>query len=133
MNYYIDSSAIIKLIIKEEESQALLRVINQKMFTSVLAKVEVARTLARSGASITKVRDQVMHHFDFLPISEEVINLIEEIPLPRQVRSLDSIRIGSAHLISKLIDGVITYDKDMQQALTELGIISLAPKSTSLN
>jgi predicted nucleic acid-binding protein len=42
VNYYIDSSAIIKLIIKEEESQALLRVINQKMFTSVLAKVEVA-------------------------------------------------------------------------------------------
>ena len=133
MNYYIDSSAIIKLIIKEEESQALLRVINQKMFTSVLAKVEVARTLARSGTSITKVRDQVMHHLDFLPISEEVINLIEEIPLPRQVRSLDSIYIGSAHLISELIDGVITYDKDMQQALTQLGIIWLAPKSSQPN
>jgi predicted nucleic acid-binding protein len=133
VNYYIDSSAIIKLIIKEEESQALLRVINQKMFTSVLAKVEVGRTLARSGTSITKVRDQVMHHLDFLPISEEVINLIDEIPLPRQVRSLDSIHIGSAHLVSELIDGVITYDKDMQQALTQLGIIWLAPKSSQPN
>ena len=133
MNYYIDSSAIIKLIIKEEESQALLRVINQKMFTSVLAKVEVGRTLARSGTSITKVRDQVMNHLDFLPISEEVINLIDEIPLPRQVRSLDSIHIGSAHLVSELIDGVITYDKDMQKALTQLGIIWLAPKSSQPN
>jgi uncharacterized protein len=127
VNYYIDSSALVKLIIEEDESDAIRSFVGQRLFTSVLTRIEVSRTLARAGHLGVQVREQLIGFLDFLPISEELISSIENLPIPASVRSLDSIHIGSARLINPLIGGVITYDKKMQEALTHLGIKWFAP------
>jgi predicted nucleic acid-binding protein len=128
MNYYIDSSALMKLIIEENESDAIRSFVGHRLFTSVLTRIEVSRALAKAGHLAVQVRDQFVSFLDFLPISEELITSIETLPIPISVRSLDSIHIGSARLINPLIGGVITYDKKMQEALTQLGIKWFAPE-----
>ena len=131
MNYYIDSSALIKLLIQEEESSAMRSLLGNKFFTSVLTRVEVSRTLARAGLFPSQIKKEYSDLLNFLPFNEELIESVEKLPFPKEVRSLDSIHIGSARIVSTLIQGVITYDKTMQKSLTQLGIAWLAPQAKS--
>ena len=131
MNYYIDSSALVKLLVQEEESAAMRSLLGNRFFTSVLTRVEVSRALARSGLFPNQITREYSDLLNFLPFNEVLIESIEKLPLPKEVRSLDSIHIGSARLVSTLIQGVITYDKTMQKSLNQLGIAWLAPKATS--
>ena len=131
MNYYIDSSAIVKLIAEEKDSEHVRAFVGKHLFSSVLSRVEVARTFAQTGKYPSEIRNQLTRRINFLPISGDLIDSIERIEIPRGVRSLDSIHIGSAQLIKTLVEGVITYDKKMQQALTQLGIAWFAPTANS--
>jgi predicted nucleic acid-binding protein len=51
---YLDSSALVKLVIAEAESDALLAFVSghRPLATTVLARVEVARALVRFGDGI---------------------------------------------------------------------------------
>ena len=131
MNYYIDSSALVKLLVQEEESSAMRSLLGNRFFTSVLTRVEVSRALARAGLFPNQITREYSDLLNFLPFNEVLIESIEKLPFPKEVRSLDSIHIGSAHLVSAFIQGVITYDKTMQKSLNQLGITWLAPKAAS--
>ncbi|MTA96971.1 MAG: PIN domain-containing protein, partial [Actinobacteria bacterium] len=52
ISYYLDSSAILKLIIKEAESDSLRKFINTKVITSAISRVEVIRTLSLNDESL---------------------------------------------------------------------------------
>jgi len=55
LSWYIDSSAILKLIFTEKETLALDKVMNNKMVTSTLTRVEVKRAVNRINSTKSKV------------------------------------------------------------------------------
>jgi hypothetical protein len=60
-------------------------------------------------------------------MGEPVFRNAEEIAITLELKSLDSIQAGSALFVKDSIEGVISYDKNLNQALAKLGILVLSP------
>ncbi|HET8659381.1 MAG TPA: type II toxin-antitoxin system VapC family toxin [Micromonosporaceae bacterium] len=135
---YLDTSAILKLLRREAETDALLDHLDahaqQDLITSALATVETARALTALGE--TEVAARAIHGPDrinvgtsvipALAISTAVLDLAR--PLPSTVlRSLDAIHIATAKLAETSLDHLITYDKRMLVAADAVGLRAVAP------
>jgi predicted nucleic acid-binding protein len=59
---YLDSSAIVKLVVREDESLALLRNVRRRkpLVSSALARTEVARVLLAFGAAAVRRGEDVI-------------------------------------------------------------------------
>lgn len=127
---YLDSSAIVKLVLPEKESDQLLRLIGDRMdcLSSVIARVEVVRTVARSQApSDAYARaHEVFNRVNLKSLDEDIISKAEMIK-PASVRTLDSIHLGTALACGSELEVLITYDRRMASAAEELGVVTDAP------
>lgn len=128
---YLDSSAIIKLIFEEDESEALetwLRArSNMSVVTSDLSLVEVFRTCRiKSESSISAAR-QLFNGIDRIPITSELIELASVLN-PNELRSLDAIHLASALSIGEDLEFFIVYNKRLNMAASKSGIKVFAPK-----
>ena len=127
MTFYLDSSALIKLIHLECESAELRKFLRGDLFTSILTKLEVQRFLTFESAN---ARPEISNHpsfINFVSINDLLIKKCINLNLPRLVRTLDSIHLATAVSLTKSLSGVITYDKKMQRACQALGIKFYAP------
>jgi predicted nucleic acid-binding protein len=127
MSFYLDSSALIKLIYPECESASLRRFLHGDLFTSILARLEVERFLTFGSASASTDPSTFQAFLNFVSINDLMINKCLALNLPRFVRTLDAIHLGTAVSITKSTSGVITYDKKMQRACRVLGMKFYAP------
>lgn len=125
--HYLDSSAIAKLIIVENESIALRNFLDGQLVTSALAKIEIFRACNNYDRSLLPQAAQVFEYFTFLDIDEKVIRLSQRLVEIPYLKSLDSIHLATAKGLSNLIDKVVTYDKQMIRAATELELPIATP------
>lgn len=135
---YLDSSAILKLLRRENESDALIAHLDayaqQELVTSSLATVEVARALTAVGAADMAAR--AVRRSDRIEIGDVVVpalamvapvlDLARALP-PAVLRSLDAIHVATAMLGSAALDHVITYDKRMAAAVQAAGLEAVSP------
>ena len=112
MTLYLDSSAILKLIVKEAESTALSKYIKSSVITSAISRVEVIRTLSRNNQALVTPAAQVLAKFEFLPVSQAVLSIAESF-VQSSLRSLDAIQVASVIFLSPKNNTLITYDKNM--------------------
>ncbi len=125
---YLDSSALVKLVVVEPESAALREAIKPwsgALATSVIAHVEVPRAVFAAGASGNRVV-LILASVATVPLSDSVIAAARSLQ-PQELRSLDAIHIASATTLGAELGVLITYDKRMRQAAAALGIAVLAP------
>jgi uncharacterized protein len=107
LSWYIDSSAILKLIFIEKETAELDKAMkNRKMIF---------------------VADDVLAQIESLTLEQKVLNFAEAFNEDVSLRTLDAIHVASALLISGSIDGMITYDKQMAKNAKKMGINVLSP------
>ncbi|HEY4159246.1 MAG TPA: type II toxin-antitoxin system VapC family toxin [Polyangiaceae bacterium] len=126
---YVDSSAIVKLVVREPESAALVQYLrrHRPSVSSVLARVEVERACLPLGQqAIARARD-VLGRFDLVRINERVLAAAAEL-LPAELLSLDAIHLATAALFGKSLAAVITYDARMRDAARTQGFRVLAPR-----
>jgi predicted nucleic acid-binding protein len=125
---YLDSSAIVKLVVEEPESTALRRYLRRRrpLVTSVLARTEVARALLPLGpAAVQRGRD-VLSRLELVRISDRVLGAAGSL-LPPELRSLDAIHLATAQQLGVDLAGVVTYDERMGTAAEALGWTVAAP------
>ncbi len=128
MNYYLDSSAILKLIFDENERRALVKAIgNAGLTTSIISRVETIRTVQRSAPTAVGSAQDVLAQFSFVPLNDAVVRIAESFTASTTLCSLDAIHVASALFTQNLIFGIITYDKSMKINAERLGIKVLAP------
>lgn len=127
MTFYLDSSALIKLIHLECESAQLRQFLRGDVFTSILTKLEVQRFLTFESANERLDMSNHQAFLNFVSINDLLIKKCINLNLPRLARTLDSIHLGTAVSLTKSLSGVITYDKKMQRACQVLGIKFYAP------
>ena len=128
MSYYIDSSAIIKLILLEPESLALRRFLSDQSISSSIARLEVLRTIDRLGGDLTAAARERLSSLSYVELDPAVLSIAESFRQYPTLRSLDAIHLASAILIREHIDGVITYDKGMAACATAMGLKVFAPE-----
>jgi len=124
---YVDSSALLKRVFAESESEALKASLRSHvaqgaaLVSSSLAWVEVARALraGTSGADIDDLSDRALSGILERPIGAEVVALARRLQ-PAVLRSLDAIHLASAILLD--VDLVIAYDQRLAEAARHHGI-----------
>lgn len=125
---YLDSSAIVKLAIREPESSALRRHLSrrQPLVSSALARTEVARALLPSGPAALARGEQVLRRIQLLRVNDRVLNEAGRLE-PPELRSLDAIDLASARQLGASVRQIVTYDDRMADAARTLGWTVVAP------
>lgn len=143
---YLDSSALVKLIVPELETLALRTAILdegwQLLVTSALAHTEVLRAVAIAAPSAATERRAraVLATVVQLDVSADVLERAATLR-PTTVRSLDAIHLATAVLAStehypQVPNGVaalVTYDARMASAWRTSGPISARAPGASLD
>jgi predicted nucleic acid-binding protein len=125
--WFLDSSAILKLIVDEPESKTLRKFVPEHKMASRLSRLEVLRNVHRiDPKKVSRAREKLDGIF-YVEINAPVLKNAEEIALAMEIKSLDAIQAGSALFLKDSIAGVISYDKILNRALKSLGIEVYAP------
>ncbi len=125
--YYIDASAILKLIKREKESDALYKSLPDAIISSQIIRVEVMRTVVGSSDDLILEAQKRLRQISYLEVNEEVIRNASIFGTNISSRTLDSIHLASVLFLGRAIDGIITYDKTMIADAKLLGIPVLTP------
>jgi uncharacterized protein len=119
---YVDSSAIVKLVVAEPESRALRRYLvrRQPLVSSALAQTEVARALMPSGPEAVGRGEEALRRIQLLRINDRVLTEAGRME-PADLRSLDAIHLASARQLGSPVRRIVTYDARMASAAKALG------------
>ena len=127
MSWYLDSSAILKLLIAEKESAALTDFINFTIKSSVLTRVEVIRTLHKIAPEKTADAKEILAGIDVTPLNSAVLNIAENFSSSITLRSLDALHVATVLFLEKTVEGLLTYDKQMIANAKLLGLKTISP------
>ena len=127
MRWYIDSSAIIKLIKPELETKTLLQQLPRSITTSQISRVEVIRTINVNFAELLEDAYDILSDIPMVAVDHSVLLAAENLPAFVKLRTLDSIHIATAFSMKSEIEGVVTYDKEMVKAASALGFKTMSP------
>lgn len=127
MSWYLDSSAILKLVFDEQERVELLKVLTEKSITSRISRLEVARTVSRIAPDSLLLANSELQKLDFFPLSNGVLSTAEGFTAKTTLRTLDAIHVATVIFLGSAIKGLISYDKQMVQNAKELGLKVLSP------
>jgi uncharacterized protein len=128
MNLYFDTSALIKKYIDEKGSDKVDELFNnaENIFVSNITEIETLSTFKRLQIEneITEKEYQQLkkeieidfHSFEIIELDDEVINYSKKVIEKYQLKSLDSIQLGSLLVIKNMLDHFIVCDKKLLEA-----------------
>jgi len=127
---YLDTSAIVKLVIEEPDTSAVEGAVAhcEAAFSSRLAVVECARAVARvSSRSALITAAEVFEALVLHEVSEAVLERAAALT-PSSLRSLDAVHLATALLIEQSNLAFITYDDRLARAAEAQGLTVMQPK-----
>lgn len=126
---YLDSSALVKLVLPEPETEALREILSgwPERFSSALTRVEVLRAVRRAGVgrSAYERAENVVARVGLVDIDERVLYAAARLD-PPELRSLDAIHLATALSVPDL-GGLVSYDARLVRAATRSGVTAMAP------
>ncbi|MGB2756954.1 MAG: type II toxin-antitoxin system VapC family toxin [Acidimicrobiia bacterium] len=129
MAYYFDSSALVKLIVNEDETAALKTWISaedRRPITCDVARAEVTRAVRRAAPGrVGEVRG-VLNVMDILELRSEQFDVAGSIE-PPTLRTVDAIHLAAALDLGDDLEGFVTYDSRLAEACEAVGIQVFAP------
>jgi predicted nucleic acid-binding protein len=132
---YVDTSALVKLLVREAESEAIeVELLGwPKLATSLITEVELPRAVARAredrpDAVIdgSVVLQGILASAAIIPLDQGIVDEARRVR-PTHVGALDAIHVASALSLSSELLAVATYDKRMQDALALAKVQALSP------
>lgn len=128
MVLYLDSSALVKLVMEELESAALRAVLEASsgLVSSGLARVELRRAATRRIPPVGRAAEALLTRLALVPLDGRVLDLAGGLK-PPALRSLDAVHLASAQLLGDRLDGFVTYDRRLGDAARIAGLRVAAP------
>jgi predicted nucleic acid-binding protein len=125
---YLDSSAIVKLVVREPESDGLRRYLRRRRpyVSSALARTEVARALVPLGSSVQQRGRAVLARIELVRISDRLLTEAGTL-LPAELRSLDAIHLATAAALGVSAVRLVVYDDRLATAAEAMGFEVVAP------
>ncbi len=126
---YVDSSALVKLVIPEPESDALRTELArwESHATSAIARVEVVRACARVDERARPIAEHLIAALDLIAVDDELLEEAARVA-PKALRSLDAIHLASAVLVGTALGVVLAYDERLLEAAQAAGLPVAAPR-----
>lgn len=129
MAWYIDTSAVVKLVSVEAETPAIHEWVAanaSELVSSDLIRTELIRAARRSAASTQLNLSEALAAIDLLPTTAAILDSAGLID-PTGLRSLDAVHLATAIDIRDDCEGFITYDDRLADAARHHGLEVLAP------
>jgi predicted nucleic acid-binding protein len=125
---YLDSSAIVKLAVREPESDALRRYLRRRrpLLSSALARTEVLRSLLPGGEPALASGRRVLDRIDLARVNDRILNLAATLA-PLELRTLDAIHLATATRLGADLSEIVTYDEAMASAARSMGFKVSSP------
>jgi uncharacterized protein len=120
---YLDSSAIVKTVIREPESAGLRREVHRYPIhaSSSLARVEVVRAVRRTDPAAVPRALAALEKLLLIEVTTSVLIAAGTLD-PAALRTLDAIHLVSAQILASRLGALITYDERMAVAASGLGL-----------
>jgi predicted nucleic acid-binding protein len=133
---YLDTSALVKLVVQEKESDALLAALAKwpDRVSSTLAGVELHRALTRASVppAIRRRADDVLSGIVLLRIDDAIMGKAAKLE-DRKLRALDALHLASALSLGDYPDAFITYHERLAHAATSAGLKVAHPGASRLS
>jgi predicted nucleic acid-binding protein len=129
MANYLDTSALVKLVVAEVETEALrawLKEVDRDPVSSDLSRTELIRVVRRV------IPDRILQAravLDSITLIEVTTAMFEEAGRldPTVLRTLDAVHLAAAMSLGDDIESIVTYDDRLSQAARANGISVTAP------
>ncbi len=122
---YLDSSALVKFVIREAESDAIgAAASGREMYSSRVAMVEVAKAVARHDPEADPTA--VLGRVSWVELDGDIARDAAATGGPR-LRALDAIHVASALRVASEIEAFVTYDSRQAAAAAAAGLAVLSP------
>ena len=125
---YLDSSAIVKLVVPEAETKALRELLKSwpERVSSVVARIEVERVARRIGAGAVRRARSVLSRIALVDLDEPVVRVAAALE-PAELRSLDAIHLATAISLGGDLGALCAYDVRLGGAALSKTIEVLTP------
>jgi predicted nucleic acid-binding protein len=125
---YLDSSALVKLVVREAESAGLERYLGERVerISCALARVEVVRAVRSCGDGATRRARELLDRVGLLQLDLRLLDEASELG-DGALRSLDAIHVAAARTLGEDLAAIVTYDRRMIDAARMLGLPVATP------
>ena len=127
--YYVDTSAVIKLLVEETDSLAFAAFYDAhddaEWVSSALLQVEVTRAVARAMPALLPDARDLLLAFSCIAIDEDIVEGAINEP-DRSLRSLDAIHLATARIFTPELDALVSYDDRLLRAASDAGLVTLS-------
>ena len=126
---YLDSSAIVKLVVREPESTALRSFLrnHRDRISCSLARTEVPRAVRHLGPPAVRRVRLVLDRVHLIRVDDCLLNSAATLDA-RVLGSLDAIHLAAAQRVAADLQVLVTYDARMAEAAAALGFVVHAPR-----
>jgi hypothetical protein len=124
---YLDTSAFVKTVIAERESQRLMSWLPDwpDRISSALLRTEAIRAIRGHGRGAVERARAKIEELELLQVDRSILDAAADLDV--EARTLDAIHLASALALGPDLGVVLTYDARMARAASELGIEAVAP------
>jgi uncharacterized protein len=127
---YLDTSALVKLVVADGESEALAGYLrgfpDDVLFTAALARTELLRAVADGGVTAIADARSLLDSLDIVALSRSLLDHAGTLP-PVRLRTIDAIHLAAAQRAGPSLRAVVTYDTRMVEAADVLGMPAVGP------
>jgi len=127
---YLDASAIVKLVVRDRETDELISYIGDAaLVSSVISEIEVPRAAyLKTGESESIARaETAMRRFSLVELDDELRREAAR-ARPADLRSLDAIHFASCLRLKTHLSAVVAYDRKLAAALRARAMRVEAPR-----
>jgi uncharacterized protein len=129
MAFYIDTSALGKLVVAETETPALvtwLTTVDRAPVSCDLARTELLRAVRRVAPDRAVRARRVLDSVTVLGLTTAMFEAAGRLdPLP--LRTLDAVHLAAALALGDDLEGLVTYDERLAEAAELNGLVVTAP------
>lgn len=127
---YLDTSAFVKLVVTEPESEALRGELRRwpDRASATLLRTETIRALRRSGhESLVGSARRLFRAMHLIRLDEPLLDRAGELA-PAELRSLDAIHLAAALAIGPDLGVLVSYDARLTEAALAQGLRVESPR-----
>lgn len=130
MAHYLDTSALVKLVVAEEQSPALRRWLEEADRTPVssdLARAELMRAVRRAAPDRIVQARAVLETMTLVRLDTSTFEEAGRLD-PNVLRTLDVVHLAAALELGDDLDALVTYDQRLEEAALANGVRVTAPR-----
>ncbi len=131
MAFYLDTSALVKLVAAEKESKDLRDFVgDHELVSSLIARIELIRAVARKHERMIERAEDVLSDVSYIAVNHVTTGAAAWIQ-PWTLRSQDALHVASALRVRPALEALVTYDRRMVDAGRTAGLPVASPGASA--